>query len=571
MPRRKQNPQSLKQTVSTAIKKIVWRVAIYIRLSKDDGNDESYSVKNQRERLNDTLEQLMLDEDGIEFVGYYIDDGFTGVDSDRDDFQRLLTDIHNGKVNCVLVKDLSRLSRNDWECKYYLQMLFVKMNVRFISLELPKLDSFKRPEGVYELDVSFQSMYNENHCRETSIKVRGTLDKKREKGQFIGAFAPYGYLKDPEDYHHLVVNPETAPVVKDIFRWYMEGMSKSAITKELIRLGISSPYEYKRQHGMKCFNPQAVKKGGVVYWSTRTVDQILHNPTYIGDMVQGRHKVTSYKIHDIIPVDEADWFWVEGTHEAIIDADTFQKVQDLMSRNTRVSPKRNNLYLFSGFLRCADCGRGMVRNSAHGYTYYSCRTYRTLSKDLCTGGSHNIKEDIIAEAALKAIQAQIALVENMAEVIKEINSAPTRISRTIFIDNLLKDKERELQKTAGISDSLYMDWKNGDITREEYHRMKARFQTEAEQLKQAIANLQEERKEYEKEVTTDDPYLTTFLKYKNIKELDRNIVVDLIDVIYIHADKGVEIHFKFQDQHKRLMEFIDNNLAAARRSKIKAV
>ena len=242
-----------------------------------------------------------------------------------------------------------------------------------------------------------------------------------------------------------------------------------------------------------------------------------------------------------------------------------------MSRNTRVSPKRNNLYLFSGFLRCADCGRGMVRNSAHGYTYYSCRTYRTLSKDLCTGGSHNIKEDIIAEAALKAIQAQIALVENMAEVIKEINSAPTRISRTIFIDNLLKDKERELQKTAGISDSLYMDWKNGDITREEYHRMKARFQTEAEQLKQAIANLQEERKEYEKEVTTDDPYLTTFLKYKNIKELDRNIVVDLIDVIYIHADKGVEIHFKFQDQHKRLMEFIDNNLAAARRSKIKAV
>ena len=228
--RRKQNPQSLKQTVSTAITKIVWRVAIYIRLSKDDGNDESYSVKNQRERLNDTLEQLMLDEDGIEFVGYYIDDGFTGVDSDRDDFQRLLTDIHNGKVNCVLVKDLSRLSRNDWECKYYLQMLFVKMNVRFISLELPKLDSFKRPEGVYELDVSFQSMYNENHCRETSIKVRGTLDKKREKGQFIGAFAPYGYLKDPEDYHHLVVNPETAPVVKDIFRWYMEGMSKSAIT-----------------------------------------------------------------------------------------------------------------------------------------------------------------------------------------------------------------------------------------------------------------------------------------------------------------------------------------------------
>lgn len=194
-------------TLSEIIKK--WKVAIYIRLSKDDGNDESYSVKNQRERLNDYFNDLAANED-VEFIDYYIDDGFTGVDSDRDDFQRLLTDVQKKKVNCIIVKDLSRLSRNDWECKYYLQLLFVELNVRFISLELPKLDSFKRPEEIYDIGVSFQSMYNENHCRETSIKVRGTLNKKREKGQFIGAFAPYGYLKDPQDRHHFIINPETA-------------------------------------------------------------------------------------------------------------------------------------------------------------------------------------------------------------------------------------------------------------------------------------------------------------------------------------------------------------------------
>ena len=157
-------------TLSEIIKK--WKVAIYIRLSKDDGNDESYSVKNQRERLNDYFNDLAANED-VEFIDYYIDDGFTGVDSDRDDFQRLLTDVQKKKVNCIIVKDLSRLSRNDWECKYYLQLLFVELNVRFISLELPKLDSFKRPEEIYDIGVSFQSMYNENHCRETSLRYGG--------------------------------------------------------------------------------------------------------------------------------------------------------------------------------------------------------------------------------------------------------------------------------------------------------------------------------------------------------------------------------------------------------------
>jgi len=165
-----------------------WNAAIYIRLSREDGSDESYSVTNQRQRLSSYFETLVGCE-SMELVDCYVDDGFTGTDSDRGSFQRMLGDIDTGKVNCVIVKDLSRLSRNDWECKRYLQHLFVVKNVRFISLELPNLDSFRRPDEVHDLGVSIQSMYNENHCRETSIKVRGTFDSKRRAGEFIGALA----------------------------------------------------------------------------------------------------------------------------------------------------------------------------------------------------------------------------------------------------------------------------------------------------------------------------------------------------------------------------------------------
>ena len=169
-------------------RQLQWLTAIYIRLSREDGNDESFSVTNQRQRLAAYFESV-CEEESMQLVNVYVDDGFTGTDSERDAFQRLLRDLDEGKVNCIIVKDLSRLSRNDWECKRYLQHLFVIKDIRFISLELPRLDSYKRPDEIYDLGVTMQSAYNENHCRETSIKIRGTLNAKRRAGEFIGALA----------------------------------------------------------------------------------------------------------------------------------------------------------------------------------------------------------------------------------------------------------------------------------------------------------------------------------------------------------------------------------------------
>lgn len=549
MPRIRKTLDNIAETLKK------WKVAIYIRLSKDDGNDESYSVKNQRERLSDYLNELTVTED-MELVDYYIDDGFTGVDSDRDSFQRLLSDVQKKKVNCIIVKDLSRLSRNDWECKYYLQLLFVEMDVRFISLELPRLDSFKRPEEVYDISVSFQSMYNENHCRETSIKVRGTLDKKREKGQFIGAFAPYGYLKDPNDRHRFVINPDTAPVVKDIFQWFVyEGMSKQAIAKKLVASGIPSPAVYKQLKGMNYHNPNA--KDGKGQWSHRTVDQILHNESYLGHMVQGRHKVKSYKIHTIVAIPREDWYVVENTHEPIVDQATFDLAQTILQRDTRVAPNKKQVYTFSGYLKCADCGRGMTRRACRGYIYYACKTYVHYSHDLCT--RHSLKNDDLERAVLAAIQQQIALVDTLAQAIEEINSAPVVRTTSNRVNTQLKLRTQELEKTIRIKDELYIDWKSGDISRDDYHRMKKDFEEKELNLRQIITELNEEIEDMSKGISSNDPYLTTFLKYKNITSLNRGIIVDLIKCIYVHEGGDITIDFNFADQHRRIVEFIENN------------
>lgn len=532
---------------------IFWRVAIYIRLSREDGNDESYSVKNQRQRLTTYLETLMLEEE-MELVDTYVDDGYTGTDSNRDDFQRLLEDIDKGKINFVIVKDLSRLSRNDWECKRYLQHLFVVKNIRFISLELPKLDSYKNPDDVYEMGVSIQSMYNENHCRETSIKVRGTFNTKRRKGEFIGAFAPYGYLKDPNDKHYLIIDNEVAPIVRDIFHWFAyDGMSKNGIARKLISMDIPCPAAYKRQHGMKYCNPAIVDNKPL--WSARSITAILTNQMYLGHMVQGKQKVKSYKIHTRINTPESEWFIVEDTHEPIIDREVFDKAQGLMQRDTRTSPQTGKLYPFSGFLRCADCGKSMKRRTSKNYVYYACKT--NAEQGVCT--RHSIRYDKMENIVLEAIQKQVALIDDMAQLINSINNAPVVRTESKRLTASLKLRRQEFEKITELRTGLYIDWKSGDISREEYHNMKREFEEKEHQLKRDIANLEEENQDIAQGVTSINPYVDAFLKHKNIKNLDRGIVTELIKVIHVHEGGDLTIVFNFSDQVRRIIEFIENN------------
>lgn len=278
---------------------------------------------------------------------------------------------------------------------------------------------------------------------------------------------------------------------------------------------------------------------------------------YIGTMVQGRQTVISYKVHDKVAVPEDEWYIVEDTHEPVVDKETFEKSTSLQKRETRAAPEKRELHLFSGFIRCADCKKAMTRQKTKNIVYYYCRTFREKSKNLCT--KHTVKENDVIQVTLAAIQKQIELVSTISEIIEEINKAPTVQNQSTRLTATLKQRKAELEKITSIIDSLYGDWKSGDITKAEYHRMKSKYELQADQFRQVIQNITEECNVMAQGITTDDPYLMTFLKYRNITSLERSILVDLVNNIYVYEGGAIGIEFSFSDQHQRILEYIENN------------
>jgi len=534
-----------------------WRLGKYIRLSKEDllrGRDESNSVINQR-RLLEQYHQTHLDEfyDGTE-QDVYVDDGKTGTDTDREDFQRLLADVYSGRINCVIVKDLSRLSRNYTDAGNLIENLFVRLNVRFISLA-EGVDSYRNPDSVSNIIVPITNVMNDQYCYQTSKKIRQVFDMKRRNGEFIGSYAPYGYVKDPNDKHALLVDPEAAEVVKSIFSMFLSGMNKRGITLYLNDHGTLCPTAYKQQQGLKYNAPNAQ---GNPMWSTITIDTILKNRVYVGDMVQGRQRVKSYKIHIQEKVPEEEWFIVENTHEAIIDRETFAKVQSLLKRDTRTAPKQKQLYLFSGFLKCADCGRAMSRIASKGiYVYYQCGTYKSLSKKACT--MHSIKSDRLEAGVLFAIQQQVHLAITYSELVARINSAPLKKSKSKRLEDTIAAKEKELAKIMRYKQALYQDWKDGEITRNDYRHMSEDYEQQVESLSRIIQTLATEQEELENGVDAESPCFTAFLKYKNIDKLTREILGELIDHIKVYEGGNISVKFKYTDEFRRIAEYIELN------------
>lgn len=541
---------------NTVKTQIVWKIGKYIRLSREDGNIVSESVVNQDQILNDEIPSFF--EDGLyEVVDTYIDDGTSGItDLERRDFQRMVQDMKCGRINCVIVKNLSRAFRNSANQGHFLEEFIPLYNTRFISLYQPRIDTFLDPEVVHSLEVSITGFMNEQYAYKTSADVRRTFKHKRENGEFIGAFAPYGYVKDPEDKNSLIIDEEAAQVVRDIFSWFItEGLSKNGIAKRLNEYGILNPAAYKRSKGFHYENPHCKYNDGM--WSPSTVARILQNPLYIGVMRQGRQKVISYKVHKRTSVPEDEWYIVENAVPVIIEKEMFQAAQNLHKRDTRTAPGKREVYLFSGFIRCADCGKSMVRHTSRNLVYYQCRTYQDKSRDKCA--KHSIRLDILEKTVLAAVQKQIELVDSPAEMIDEINRAPVVHTESLRLNALLEQRTRELEKVTKVLDDLYMDWKSGDITRDQYRRMKVRFEEQSQQLQETIAHIQGECEILAQGIDTENPYLTAFLKHRNIDSLSRGLLVELVNAIYVHEDKSIEIEFNYADQYRRIAEYIENN------------
>ena len=531
-----------------------WQAALYIRLSKEDidkNKTESASIANQREILK---EYLKLHPD-IEHVDTYVDDGYSGTDFDRPGWTRLMQDIHLKQINCVIVKDLARLGRNYTISGDLIDNQFARLGVRFIALN-NGIDT--AGDGMNAatrcISIGVTNVINESYAASTSVNIRGTLNNHRRQGKFIGAFACYGYQKDPEDYHKLIIDEEAAPAVRMIYREFIDGSSIIGIVKKLNGMGIPNPTLYKRQQGMN-FNSRTDNDG---LWSDRTVRRILQNQMYIGNMVQGVNRTVNYKVHECRAVPKDEWIIVENTHEPIIDRETFDKAQSLFQRHIHSCKADRKADLFAGFVFCADCGKAMHKkvNKQNGktYRYYKCATKQKKSPNACT--NHTIRIDKLEQAVLTTIQTMVDVALDYDELMKQVKQS-SRNQESDYIKRTLETQKKEREKCLKASADLYPDWKNGEITQEEYQRIRANLNEKLEKLDAMIANLEATRSQLDGDTLAPNTFAEHFMNHRNITELTRPILVELIDKILIHEGGRITIKVKFADAFEALIDYLE--------------
>jgi DNA invertase Pin-like site-specific DNA recombinase/predicted transcriptional regulator len=536
---------------------VQWKAAEYLRISREDGDkEESDSIGSQKDITHEYIEQ----HDDIAFAGEYVDDGWSGTTFARPDFERMISDVKKGGVNCIIVKDLSRLGRNYILVGQYLEMIFPLLNIRFISV-VDRIDSVKDPASINNALVSFKNVMNDEYCRDISNKVRASLDRKRSKGEFIGSFASYGYRKDPADRHHLVIDPAAAEVVRSIYQWFVGGMSIIGIAKKLNQLGVPSPTMYKKQLGYPYRHPTGELCDGL--WPDSSVKRILKNRIYTGDMVQSKTKIKSYKVQVCTTVPEEKWIIVPDTHEAVIPREQFETVQQLLRRDTRTAPGVTHVSIFGGYIRCADCRRAMGKKTAvqpyKKYYYYVCQTFRKGGGTACT--KHTIREEKLYQAVLATIQSQIQLAVSIDSVLQSLKEQNAKAHRPSRLDAMLAMKKQEHAKISQFKMDLYPDWKSGILSQSEYLSLKEKFDRQLAQLEQAAANIEEEIRRYQETTGTENRFTQHFLKYRNITELTREVIVELIEMIYVHEGGTITIDFRYQDEYQRLLDLLEEHAA----------
>lgn len=523
--------------------------ADYLRLSSEDGDKaESDSIRNQRSLIQDFVKK----HSDISLVEEYVDDGYSGANFERPVFQRMMEDVRNHKINCIIVKDLSRLGRNYIETGRYLEKIFPVLGVRFIAVN-EHYDSADTKNDTDQIIVPFKNLINDAYCRDISMKIRSQLDIKRKKGQFIGSYAGYGYFKDPNDKNHLVIDEYAAEIVRLIFHMKIEGFSADRIAMKLNEMGVLTPMEYKRSCGFN-YN-SGFRSGNEPKWGASSVLRILKNELYVGTMVQGKSRKINYKVKVSREIEPENWIKVEGTHEPIITREMFDCVQNLMKLDTRTSPEKESIYVFSGLLRCGDCGQNMVRRSVRKngkqYFYYHCSTFK--SGEGCS--SHNISDVTLQKVVLNAIRNQIALIVKADAIIAQIENIPQQQFGIKVLDTQMKALGVEIQKYKDLKSNLYQDMIDGIITREEYRDIKQTFSQKIETAEESVRELERKKKRMLSNEMRTQKWVEEFKQCQNIKTLDRKVAVMLLNRIVVYSSDRIEIHFNNEDEIKELVEY----------------
>lgn len=528
----------------------VYHAAVYVRLSKEDGDkEESDSIVNQK----DLIRAFLADKPEICICGEFVDDGYSGADFNRPSFKRMVSQIEAGQIDCVVVKDLSRFGRNFVEAGRYIDQIFPAMGIRFIAVN----DHYDSVNGRTSSDwilIPFKNLINDAFCRDISIKVRSQLEIKRKKGDFIGSFAVYGYQKSPEDRHKLAVDDYAAGIVKDIFRWKLEGASQQRIADRLNERGILSPMEYKRFCGLSYQSGFQVNPKS--RWTAVTVGRILRNEFYIGTLVQGKRTTPNHKVKKTIVKPSGEWVRVENSHPPIIDREDFLAVEKLLLQDTRVAPNEQEVYLLSGLVFCGDCGQNMVRNSVcrngKTYVYYMCGNNRT--NRACS--SHRISDKLLEESVFLSLKQHIDNIADMGRILAYLETLPYHQAEVEKVDIQRVKRQEEAERYRRLKSSLYESLTEGLIDKAEYLEMKAIYDAKLQEVLAAEAKMKEEMEGLLKNHSANTFWIERFKQHQNLEKLTRHIAVTLIERIEVYEDCRIVIRFKYQDSYERAFALV---------------
>ena len=513
-----------------------FKVGIYIRLSRDDGNVESDSIVSQRSLLNQYIK-----ENNYNLIDEYVDDGFTGTNFERPSFKRMIKDIESGRINMIITKDMSRLGRDYIGTGELIEKYFPNNNIRYIAIN-DGIDTFI--DNTNNDIAPFKAIMNDMYAKDISKKVKTSLHSRMKEGLYVSGRCPFGYMKDPNNKNHLVINEEQAGIVKLIFDLALKGNTYHSIAQELTKRKIKTPASYYNYvWNTKCIKTNCISQEYGV-WVDTTIKAILTNQIYVGDTVQGKTKKINYKLKKTVKNNPNDFIIVENTHEAIIDRDTFNYVQTLLPKNVK-RPEKKRFYLLDGLLYCGDCNhRITIRyQNKTGRSYTTCDYYRTYSKyRVCTTHTNNyeVLESVIFEE-----------IRSVCKKYLDKKKVKDSISNMEFEDNTLKIKKQiESLETANNKltnnlDKTYMDMLKGIIDEEQYVRVSENLKKEIEVNKSNIDNLRNEQTEENKiDKKQIEKYINEFLSLDNPT---RELIINLVERIYIYQDKTIDIIFTFKN------------------------
>ena len=521
------------------------KVAMYIRLSREDLRlGESLSVENQRILLTNYAE-----EQGWRNLTEYVDDGYSGVNFDRPSFKRMMSDVHDGKINLIICKDMSRFGRNYIQVGEFTDYILPSAGCGLIALN----DGVDTRSNIENDMMPFRNLFNEFYCRDLSKKVKTGRNVRCQQGKYLGSYAPLGYILDPKDRYHYAIDPFGAELVKRIFGMRCEGMSILAIAKKMNDEGIITPRDYWYQLKEK-ENPRNVTHK----WTDVTVSQILHNEAYIGNMVQNKQGCMSYKNKKFITKPPEEHIRVEGTHEPIIDMETWKTVRKMDAKKKFRSGKDKQPSMFSGLLKCADCGMSMkitkdMRPNADGSSRdlhsYVCRTYANGGKSACT--SHRIREPILIEIVR----------QNLAQYIQKLKYSESELRKELMsrkdnngiksVKQQLTYSQKRIAELDKLIENLYVDKVSGTIPQSAFDRLIQKYETEHTELEERIKELKIRVEDSAKDKDDVDRWIEIMKGYMKSGEIDRPLLVSLIDTITVgevreeNGEKVRDIRIKY--------------------------